>query len=38
MRHHGIKMIQTADSDFLKFGFVRVTNPLLEEGQGTRFS
>lgn len=28
MREHGIKEIRTADSDFLKFRFLRVVNPL----------
>lgn len=30
MREHGIKEIRTADSDFLKFRFLRVVNPLRE--------
>lgn len=30
LREHGIKEIRTADSDFLKFRFLRVVNPLLE--------
>lgn len=28
MREHGVKEIRTADTDFLKFRFVRVVNPL----------
>lgn len=30
MREHGVKEIRTADSDFLKFRFLRVVNPLRE--------
>lgn len=30
MREHGIKEIRTADTDFLKFRFLRVVNPLRE--------
>jgi hypothetical protein len=29
MREHGVREIVTADTDFLQFGFLRVTNPLL---------
>jgi len=29
MREHGVREIVTADSDFLQFSFLRVTNPLL---------
>lgn len=30
MREHGVKEIRTADSDFLKFRFLRVVDPLRE--------
>ncbi|MEK6231986.1 MAG: PIN domain-containing protein [Luteolibacter sp.] len=29
LRQHGVKRIYTADTDFLKFGFLDVVNPLL---------
>jgi predicted nucleic acid-binding protein len=29
MREHGVREIVTADSDFLQFRFLKVTNPLL---------
>jgi len=28
MREHGVREIVTADTDFLQFDFLRVTNPL----------
>lgn len=30
MREHGVTEIVTADTDFLQFGFLKVTNPLLD--------
>jgi hypothetical protein len=29
LRQHGVKRIYTADTDFRKFGFLKVINPLL---------
>jgi len=33
MREHGVARIMTADSDFRKFPFLIVTNPVLRTGQ-----
>ena len=32
LKEHAVKEIATADSDFKKFDFLKVINPILEEG------
>jgi hypothetical protein len=32
MREHGVKEIVSADTDFLQFSVLTVTNPLLKKG------